>query len=236
MPLTPVQQAKAYELVIDRLKQAILDGTFPPGSRLPSVKSLSETLGVGQAAIREAISALRVLHLVDVRQGDGTFVSSFDVKEISNSIQGFSSMSKHDLQALLELRIWIETGAARYAAERRLDQHVQEMRQIIERMERELGDAELGEEADWEFHYVIARASRNPYIQSLMDTVSERIQSALLTSRLALYRIPGEDKLLLQQHKVIFTNIEARNADAAMTAVQQHLQHVSIQLLGGEVL
>ncbi|WAH38040.1 FadR/GntR family transcriptional regulator [Alicyclobacillus dauci] len=236
MSLTPVQQSKTYELVIDRIKQAILDGSFPPGSRLPSVKSLSDTLGVGQAAVREAISALRVLNLVDVRQGDGTFVAQLDTRSIAQSIARREAMAQADVHALLELRMWIETGACRYAAERRLDSHLVEMSDIIDRMDRDLGNAQLGEEADWAFHYAIAKASHNPYMQTLMETVSERIQGALLASRLALYRIPGEDERLVQQHKAIYDAIKQRDSTSAMKAMQDHLLHVSSQLRGGEVI
>ncbi|MFD1677167.1 FadR/GntR family transcriptional regulator [Alicyclobacillus fodiniaquatilis] len=236
MSLLPVQQAKTYELVIERIKQAILDGTFAPGSRLPSVKSLASTLGVGQAAVREAISALRVLHLVEVRQGDGTFVAPLDANEVANRVQRLEILAQRDVHALLELRIWVETGASRYAAQRRSEGHLAEMHSILDAMQRDLGKAELGEEADWQFHYAIAKASQNPYMQTLMDTIAERIQSALLASRLALYRIPGEDARLVEQHQMIYDAILQQDGAAAMQAMQQHLQHVSTQLSGGEMI
>ncbi|GEO26522.1 GntR family transcriptional regulator [Alicyclobacillus acidoterrestris] len=236
MSLLPVQQAKAYELVIERIKQAIIDGTFPPGSRLPSVKSLSETLGVGQAAVREAVSALRALRLVEVRQGDGTFVTPLDASEIADSIQQLEVSAQRDVHALLELRIWIETGASQYAALRRTERHLEEIRQILNQMERDLGNAELGEEADWRFHYAIAKASQNLYMQTLMDSIAERIQSALLASRLQLYRIPGEDKRLVEQHYAIYEAIKDQDQTRAVSAMQQHLHHVSKQLQGGDGL
>ncbi|GMA60649.1 FadR family transcriptional regulator [Alicyclobacillus fastidiosus] len=234
MGLGPVQQAKTYELVIGRLKQAILDGTFAPGSRLPSVKSLSQTLGVGQAAVREAISALRASNLVEVRHGHGTFVSPLDADNLTHSIERLELMSNYDVQALLELRISVETGACRYAARRRQEHHLERLSQILSRMESDLGSAQLGEKADWDFHYAIAKASHNRYMQIMMDTIADKIQSALLSSRLALYQIPGEGKRLFEQHKAIFEAIEKRDEEVAATAMQLHLQHVFNQLSGGD--
>lgn len=69
-----------------------------------------------------------------------------------------------------------------------------------------------------------------------MDTIAERIKSSLLASRLALYRIPGEDKRLIEQHKAIYEAIKNGDGARAMAAMQQHLQHVSSQLSGGEIL
>ncbi|MDP9727467.1 FadR/GntR family transcriptional regulator [Alicyclobacillus tolerans] len=236
MTLTPVQQSKAYDLVTEQIKNAILDGTFPPGSRLPSLKTLAQSLGVGQAAVREAISALRAIRLVEVRQGDGTFVATLDTNEISRSVEQLEESTAKDIQSLLELRIWIETGAAHYAALRRTRQHLLEMERILEQMEQDAGHAELGETSDWEFHYAVSKASHNPYMQSLMETIAERVQSALLKSRLALYRIPGEERRLIEQHQAIFEAIQDGDGEKAMFAMQQHLLHVSIQLSGGEVV
>lgn len=235
MGLSPVQQAKTYELVIERIRAAILDGSFPPGSRLPSVKSLSETLSVGQSAVREALSALRVTGLVEMRQGDGTFVAALDSRDIAGSIEQLATAANSDILALLELRISIEAGAGGYAAVRRQASHLKEMGLALNRMEQDLGNAAIGDEADFAFHYAIAKASHNPYMQLLMETISVRIQNALRKSREALFQISGEGELLLSQHREIYEAIEASDAPLASNRMQRHLEHVLSQLRKGGI-
>lgn len=230
MAWIPVQQAKTYELVIEQIRASILDGSFPPGTRLPSVKSLSESLGVGQSAVREALSALRVTGLIDVRQGDGTFVSALDPGDIVGSVERAESMAGSDVQALLEVRMSVEAGACYYAALRRQPKHLQEMQAALQSMQSDLTHAATGEEADWQFHYAVARASQNPYMQSLMETISTRIRNALRKSRMMLFQIPEEGQRLLSQHQTIFVAVERAEPERASQAMLVHLQHVLTQL------
>lgn len=234
MAWIPVQQAKTYELVIQQIRSAILDGSFAPGTRLPSVKSLSESLGVGQSAVREALSALRVTGLVEVRQGNGTFVASLNHSDIVRSVERAESMANSEMQALLELRMSIEAGASYYAALRRQTQHLEDMQSALRRMESDLSDFVSGEDADWQFHYAIARASHNPYMQSLMETISSRIRSSLRKSREMLFQIPAEGHRLLSQHQAIYEAIEEQMPDGASEAMLTHLQHVLVQLGEGK--
>lgn len=234
MELSPINRSKTYELVTGQLKETILDGTFPPGSRLPSVKALADRLGVGQAAIREAMNALRVMHLVEIRHGDGTFVASFDQSDIVKRVKHLEVMSKHDIQALIELRISLETGASRYAALRRSEAQLANLRAILEDMRVGMGQARVGEQADWAFHYEIAKASHNPYMQLLMETIAEQMQNGLKASRLQLYEIAGEEALLITQHQRIYEAIQQGDEDGAAMAMLEHLRHVSSQLFGRE--
>ncbi|MBX5436451.1 MAG: FadR family transcriptional regulator [Alicyclobacillaceae bacterium] len=222
----PVKPAKTYEVVAEQLKAAILEGRFPPGSRLPSVRELSEQLSVGQGAVREALTALQAMNLVTMRHGEGTFVNQFDPHEIARSLPDAGLISRDDIRHLLELRKVLEAGAARLAAQRRGAEHVRLMEVALARMERDLASAALGEEADWAFHYEVARAAANPFFLSLMDAIAERIQALLRTSRQALYLIPGEPERLLAQHRAVFCAIAAGEPDAAARAMAEHLGHV----------
>ena len=229
MPLTPVRSAKAYEAVAERLKEAIARGEFTPGSRLPSVRALSGELGVGQAAVREALMALQAVNLVTMRQGEGTFVNRFGPRDISRVIDE-APISREDIRHLLDLRKVIEAGAARLAAERRRPENVERMRAILGRMQRELSSLDLGERADWEFHYELVRAAANPYLLALMDAVAGKMQTALAASRLALYRLPGEPEKLLEQHGRILDAVAEGDGRLARKRLLSHLEHVEAAL------
>ena len=230
MNLTPIKSIKTYEAITNQLKQNILDGKHLPGSKLPSVRLLSEQLGVGQSAVREALSALKTMGLITIRQGEGTFVNEYDPNEISLSIESIALMSPQHIRSLLELRIIIETGASRLAAQRHSAENLQQLQLTLEEMQQDIASSALGETADWEFHYEVARASQNPFLVSLMDSIGEKIQTALAASRQALFQIVGEPDLLLLQHRAIVAAIAKREGQAAERAMREHLLHVETAL------
>lgn len=230
MSLLPIKPTKAYEAVAEQLKQAIFRGDFLPGDRIPSVRELSTQFQVSQAAVREALMSLQARNLVVMRQGDGTFVQAYDPVQLTQSVNEIPLISPTDLKNLLELRKVIEAGIARFAALRRSDEHLNRIRTILSKMADDLAFADLGEKADWEFHYEIAKASGNPFLVSLMDTVSEKVQTSLRASRLHLYQLEGEPLFLMQQHQAIFEAIEQGAGLAAEEAMIRHLNHVEEML------
>jgi GntR family transcriptional repressor for pyruvate dehydrogenase complex len=226
LELEAVKANKLYEEIADQLKQAILNGQFPPGSRLPSVRELSQQLSVGQATVREALSALKAMGLITIKQGEGTFVNRFDPNEIAKPLQSITLCTKEDIFGLLELRKIIETGTARLAAKRRNDQDLERMRAALSKMEKELSVAAAGEQADWEFHYAIAQASKNPFILTLMDTISDKIRTALKDIRLYLFRTPGAPERLWKEHVAVYQAILSQDSDQAGERMLLHLVQV----------
>lgn len=223
--LRAIKTLKIYEEIVEQLKTAILDGRFPPGSKLPSVRDLSQHFSVGQAAVREALTALQAIGWITMKQGDGTFVNQFDPSEISKSVSAVP-ISKQDITHLLELRKIIETGSVRLAAERRTRDELQKVLVALEKMRADFQEGTIGEEADWQFHYEIANCSGNPFIVSLMDTIGEKIKHAQAESRKHLFQIPGAAERLLNEHERIFTAISNKQTDVAVKEIINHLQHV----------
>lgn len=223
MNSTPIQSTKIYEAVFNRLMDGIKSGEFPPGSKLPSVRQLSIDWQVGQAAVREALSALKAMNLIVSRQGEGTFVSqytpdqTFDLRPL---------MKQEEIQSLLELRLVLESGSIRLAAQRRTEPELEELRGILDRMKEDMKVPGVGEQSDWDFHYSLSRASKNPYFVSLMESLGEQIQMSLLSSRLAMYQVDGEPQKLMDQHGAILDAVAKQDPDAAQSAMVRHLRHV----------
>ncbi|UOF92186.1 FadR family transcriptional regulator [Fodinisporobacter ferrooxydans] len=234
MDLMPVKAKKNYEEIVEQLKSAIQNGKFPPGSRLPSVRELSNQFAVGQAAVREALSALKAMGLITIKQGSGTYVEQFDpneiVSEITRALDQVNFLSKEDIRSLLELRKIIEAGSAKLAARRRTKEDLEMMGSILNNMEKDLNSAVLGEKADWEFHYTIAAASKNPFLLTLMDSIAETIQASLKANRTKLYQIPGGPQRLLEEHKGIYHAILATDEVTAEKLIVTHLSNVDTAL------
>lgn len=226
MTHSPVQTTNTYEAVLQRLLDGIRSGEYPPASKLPSVRQLSIDWQVGQATVREALSALRAMNLIKSRQGEGTFVCELGPAQLATTLRQGTLMSSAEIRALLELRSIVESGTARLAARRRTSEDLTSLNRILTEMEADLAFADLGEEADWKLHVQLAEAAHNPYLPALMESVREQVQSSLLASRLALYRTPGEPERLLTQHRAIVTAVSNQDEEAAQQAILRHLSHV----------
>lgn len=172
MELKKIKPKKIYEEVSEVLHEKIRGGVLKPGDRLDSVEQLAEQLQVSRSAVREALSALKAMGLIEIKQGSGTFVKSVPPNRLDFPLSTAMLSNKLDIARLLEVRKIIEVGAAASAANNRTEQDIQVMVQILENMKQAHGDGELGEKVDYQFHVAIATASQNPLLATILDQIS----------------------------------------------------------------
>ncbi|OEH92366.1 FadR/GntR family transcriptional regulator [Bacillus solimangrovi] len=222
-----IRTRKIYEEVAEALLETIKSGELKPGDKLESVQQLAENFQVGRSAIREALSALRAMGLVEMRQGEGTYVRQFDSEMLTLPIHAAVLMKKQDIENLLEVRKILEVGAVEVACERRTEQDLQAMRSALEEMARAGKNEELGEKADLAFHIAIAKASRNDLLTSLMNNVSEMMVTTMReTRKLWLYSKQETLERLYQEHQDIYNAIEAQDGKLAQQYMLNHLLNV----------
>ena len=136
----------------------IKNGTLKPGDKLLPVHQLAEQFQVGRSAVREALSALRAMGLIEMKQGEGTYVKNFDSSSLTKSLNNRLLMKKEDILNLLEVRKVLEVGAVRVAAAKRTEDNLQNMKHWLDEMAKSIGDEKAGEKADFQFHMGIAEA------------------------------------------------------------------------------
>jgi GntR family transcriptional regulator, transcriptional repressor for pyruvate dehydrogenase complex len=222
-----IKPKKIYEQVAEAIFDMIKEGVLKPGDKLDSVQQLAENFNVGRAAIREALSALRAMGLIEMKQGEGTYVREFDPAMLSFPISIAVLMRKEDIAHLLEVRKLLEIGAAGVAARKRTEKDLQAMEHALNRMRKALGDEELGEQADFLFHIAIAAASQNPILVSLMNNVSGMmVETMRETRRLWLFSKHTTSEQLLEDHIQIFEAIKEQNAELAQERMRAHLGNV----------
>ncbi|WP_406677179.1 FadR/GntR family transcriptional regulator [Moorella sp. ACPs] len=230
MDLRPIRPKKIYEEIVQQIKDLIGKGNLKPGDRLPPERELSERLGVSRASVREALSALAAMGVIDIRPGEGTFVQNIRYGAIVEPLAMALLLDRQEAMELLEARQALEGEAAYLAARRAGPQDLEKMAGILKEMERDLRNGTLGEEADLRFHLAIAEAARNSVLARLMHTVSDTMRQALRTSRQRLYTTPGNQELLFEQHKRIYEAIKAHTPRDARRAICQHLRFVEREL------
>lgn len=224
-----VKPKKIYEIVAEQLTEMILNGEVKPGDRLSSVQQLAEDFNVGRSAIREALSALKAMGYIEIRQGEGTFVKKVDFDVTNQMIP--QVLQKDDIRQLFEIRKFNETGAASLAADNRDYENLLELETILAEMKKAEGDGELGEKADMDFHMAIVKASKNDMLYRLMTTVSETMQESMREAR-QLFLYSNEEKMqqLYDEHYAIYLAIKNKDAKLAYNKMLEHIVGIEIEL------
>lgn len=220
--LRPVRRSRLYQEVVERLRELIDVQGLKPGDRLMSERELAERLGVSRTSIRQALTALEVMGLVEIRHGGGVFLARPPDAVLPSLATELVGRYEH-LPAVMEVREAIETQTARLAAGRRTDEDLHTMHQALDSMEAAIESHGEPAGADAEFHTAIVRAARNPLLERLWSDMSGPIDQ---TRRASLAR-PGRPPRSLAAHRRILEAIEARDEDAAATAMREHLSVVA---------
>lgn len=230
MLLKPIKTKKIYEQIVDQIGILVAEGQLKPGDRLPSERELVERFEVSRASIREAISALEMMGLIEVRPGEGTYIRQVNIDSVIAPLAWMLFIEKDTDLELYEVRKILEVQAAGIAAERAQEDEIRDMYEALEVMRRDLEIVRLGEEADHHFHFAIARATHNKILIRLMNTISETMKKTLKSSRSKLYEDRNTPQRLYQEHCSLYEAIKNRNVLEAQQLMLNHLIGVETQL------
>lgn len=231
MFLKPIKTKKIYEQIVDQIGKLVAEGQLKPGDRLPSERELVERFQVSRASIREAISALEMMGLIEVRSGEGTYIRQVNIDSVVAPLAWMLFIEKDTDLELYEARKILEVQAAGLAAERADDDELSEMFEALEIMRMDLQIQRLGEDADHHFHYAIARATHNKILIRLMNTISDTLRKTLISSRSRLYEDANTPERLYQEHYSLYQAIKNHNVVEAKQLMLAHLVGVETQLV-----
>lgn len=217
-------QDRLYQDLARSLLEELSSGRFPVGARLPAERELAATYNVSRPTVREAMIALEVQGLVEVRVGSGAYVRRLPGKE---DIPGFNITAFE----LTEARLIFEGEAAALAASQISDEEVAEIARLVEAIAEENLQADGAERADRDFHLAIAKATRNTAIynaiEHLWDLRSSSPEAALLHEKARTANI----KPVVDEHTAVLTALRNRDPVAARAAMRAHLSQVIDSLL-----
>jgi GntR family hexuronate regulon transcriptional repressor len=217
-------QDRLYQDLARRLMAELASGQYAIGDRLPAERELSIQHGVSRPTVREAVIALEVQGLVEVRVGSGAYVKRLPGK---NDIPGFNITAFE----LTEARLLFEGEAAALAATQITDEGIAELEALVEEIERENHNPDGTEKADRAFHLAIARATRNAAVaeavERLWDLRSGSPESALLHEKARSANI----KPVVDEHTAVLNALRQHDPVAARAAMRAHLSAVLDSLL-----
>jgi GntR family transcriptional regulator, transcriptional repressor for pyruvate dehydrogenase complex len=221
--LKPVEKQRVAEEIAEQLRSLILNGQYPPGSKLPPERELSKRLRVNRASLREALKKLEHLGLVRIRQGDGTRVQNFMETggiELVQHLLPLAGGQPELIRDLLEFRRIFGRELARLAAARVKDKNgLGKLRALADRADQVTGALELFD-LDFDFYVAVAQLSGNQVMLLLINTVRDGVRGFM--PLLANLAAPGES--VRRHHRELIAALERGDVPGAGRIADDYLR------------
>ncbi|HLV77028.1 MAG TPA: FCD domain-containing protein [Marinobacter sp.] len=222
--LTPIRKGSLVETAIEALRNNIENKTWPVGTRLPVEAELSEALGISRNTIREAVRVLVHVGMLETRQGDGTYV-----RADRDAGETLKRIARSKLAEQIEVRIMLETEAARLAAQRRSDADLRDMTAALDARAAAGDDIAERIKQDERFHHALVKASANTALIELYEYFSHAVSQTIeRTEKDASLPEPTQE-----DHELLLAAIR-RKDPARAEALSRALLTPSLNVLTGD--
>lgn len=212
---------------ITKIKEMIVSGALKPGGRLPREADLAEELGLSRNSLREAVRALALINILDVRQGDGTYVTSLGPERLLDALNFVVEFHQDDsVLEFLRVRRILEPEAASIAASRIDPETIASLQDLLNQSSPESSTEDLLK-IDVEFHRQIGVASGNSVLASLLEGLSAP------TNRARIWRgrtQPGAYERTVREHQAIVDALASGEPGLAHAAMYMHVTGVEMWL------
>lgn len=217
--LVPLARTPLYERLVERLRDYVREAGLRSGDRLPAERALAGQLGVSRATLKQAIVALEVQGLVEVRHGGGTFLRADDLRPAP--LETVLDRRRR-LPDILDAREALEVKLAELAAERRTDDDIQAIDEALGVMAGEVEAGGPGFDGDAAFHAAITRAAHSGLLARMMHDLAQDI----LETRTESLTQSGRPARSLAQHRAVAEAVRDMDAHGAGLAMRRHLRSV----------
>lgn len=207
--------------VINRLRGMIQSGELPPGSRLPPEHQLALQMGISRSGVREAVKVLASARVLDVRRGDGTYVTSLESHLLLEGVGfAFELLQGDSLLEVMEVRRLLEPPATAMAALRMSEEQLAEVAAVMDEMRAHMDDAEQLLRLDISFHRLVVGAAGNETLAALLDGLSGRTARARVWRGVVLGNVA---QATVDEHQAILSALESRDQLLAQAAALVHV-------------
>lgn len=218
--MKPIEKAERYtlsKLVVDNLKQYIVDYNIQPGEKLPAERKLSQDMKVSRAILREALRSLESSGILELRHGEGAFISSHSLNPLLEQMAFAANRSASNSQELLHIRYMLEASSIDELLLRKVELPFEELKQLSSQAVSVIrGTVDVAVvEADVQFHLTLIRALHNDSLSQLAELFIRQAAGAV---RLALDPVQ-----LSQFYEQFMQALKLADADKAKAILRQHL-------------
>lgn len=215
---------QGFEKVFHLLREKLLGGSLRPGDLLLPERELAEQLNVSRPVVREALRALSMIGVVEIRERVGTFVRKPDVSILGDIFSFTLAQDQGVIDDIMQARIAIECQAIRLACERITASDLEEIGKALIDIEETIDSPEEGGRADFDFHSAILRASRSDTLISLYSSMQPLLLRLHRERRGVVTMAPELKAQIIEDHRRIFRALAERDAEAADRQLREHFQ------------
>ena len=220
MPLETIQSKRLFEKIAEQIKMLIVSGEFKEGSRLPPERDLALQLGVSRPTVREAMIALELSGLVEVRVGAGIYVISSKPRLV---LTPNSKIKVPSPSELIEARLMVEPINAALAAERFRPELIDDLERAIKH---QIAEDAIGADADRQFHMIIAEATGNRALVEITEYLWDQMLSSHMWRLLIDHaQLKGLYPIILDDHRDLLNALTRRDSESAKNIMETHLEH-----------
>jgi len=230
MSFKKIDFKKKSVYVIEQIVEGIKNGIWKVGDKLPPEQVIAEEIGVSKTSVREALSVLRIVGVIESRAGDGTYVRK-ELKGTDIKLQALSvlerSLSSFDI---LEARRAVEIGISMLAVDRATPEDLAQIKEALNRMDKAAAakDCDRFLEAGKDFHLHLAKATKNPLIVQTISNILEAMSQNLWRETRRDYFSSSEEHLKesLKVHHQIFRALKTKNKELIVKGIEEHYKEI----------
>lgn len=212
--------------IAERILQMIRDKQLRRGDKLPPERELATIMQVGRPALREALRGLSLMNIIEIRQGDGAYVTELDTAQLVQHLGFVFSIDDYAILDLFDARKIVEVGIIELAAPNVTDDDIAKLEACLTHSAQAGHDPEAFLHADMDLHLLIAQIADNPIMLRFMESINQMG----LASRRRTGRIAGVVERSAADHRRIVEALKARDPHAARVAMLHHLDNVEEKL------
>ena len=228
MEIKSIQTKKIYKNIVEQIIFLIREGSLKSGDKLPPERALAEMLDVSRASLREALSVMEIMGVVDIRPGEGSFVSELDVQPFIALLMPLLLKEGTFEDDLLEFRRIIETAGVKLVC-KNLDENremLKELKEIIDEMGENLDDADAGAKLDIKFHRMLFSMSNNIVLVKVLEYLGFILERTVKFNRNSILKKHGSASALYMFHTDIYQAIVRGDANSAARSLEEHFDFV----------
>lgn len=220
------KQKKAYEIVMDHIKNQILNQELSLGEMLPPERELSENLGVSRNSVREALKILSVVGVISSRQGAGNYISCDFESYLIDTLSMMFMLEQLDYDQINQIRIGLEMQAYALAVKYAENSEILMMQNYVRQLD-ESKDDEEKTRLDKKIHYAIAKASKNILILNILNALSEVMDVFIKDMRREILRTESRKGMLQETHKQMVDCLMKRDVENGQKALMKHFEMIN---------
>lgn len=227
MELKTVQTQKIYKNIVEQIVDLIHDGSLKKGDKLPPERTLAEMLNVSRTSVREALKVMEIMGIIEIRPGEGSMVSDFNVEPFLSMVWPVILAGKDTEKDLLEFRKILEEGSIRHLALKGEDaEFYRELKDILDDMEKAGGNCKESVRLDILFHRKIFELTGNRLLMVAQNLVEYILEKTVSYNRSEAVKEKDSSLIIYRQHLKIYEALLEADSIKAVNSMSEHLDYV----------